>query len=54
MKNRETANWKHIDSSVQQQLNAWNELAPVFERSLLRHEFFEIFVTNTEMERKCF
>ena len=29
MKKRKTANWKHIDSSVRQQLNTWNEPAPV-------------------------
>ena len=49
----QTANWKHIDSSVRQHLNAWNEPAPVFERRLLPHELFEFFLTNTEMERIC-
>ena len=49
----QTANWKHIDSSVRQHLNAWNEPAPVFERTLLPHELFEFFLTNTEMERIC-
>ena len=49
----QTANWKHIDSSVWQHLNAWNEPVPVFERSLLPHELFEFFLTNTEIERIC-
>ena len=48
-----TANWKHIDRSVRQQLNAWNEPAPVFERSLFAHELFDLFLTNTETERIC-
>ena len=52
-KKRKTANWKHIDSSVWQQLNAWNEPVTVFERTLLPHELFEIFFTNTQMERIC-
>ena len=34
-------------------MNAWNEPAPVFERSLLHHELFELFLTNTEIERIC-
>ena len=38
MKKRKTANWKHTDSSVWQQLNAWKEPAPVFVTSLLLHE----------------
>ena len=32
-------------------MNAWNELAPAFERILLPHEFFGFFLTNTEMEK---
>ena len=40
-------------SSVQQQLNAWSEPAPVFERSLLPHELFELVLANTEMEKIC-
>ena len=35
-------------------MNAWNEPAPVFERSLLPYELFQPFLTNTEMERICF
>ena len=34
-------------------MNAWNEPAPVFERSLLRHELFELFLTNIEIDRIC-
>ena len=34
-------------------MNARNEPAPAFERSLLPHELFELFLTNTEMERIC-
>ena len=34
-------------------MNPWNEPAPVFERSLLPHELFELFLTNTEMKRIC-
>ena len=34
-------------------MNAWNKSAPVFERSLLPHELFELFLANTEMERIC-
>ena len=52
-KKRKTANWKHIDCFVRQQLNGWNEPASVFERSLLPHELFELFLKNTEMERIC-
>ena len=48
-----TANWKHIYSSARQQLNAWKEQCPVFERTLLLHELFELFLPNTEMERIC-
>ena len=51
---RKPVNWKHIDSYVRQQLNAWNEPAPVFERSLLPHELCELFSTNAEMERIYF
>ena len=32
-------------------MNAWNESAPVFKRSLLPHELFELFLTNNERER---
>ena len=39
----QTANWKHIDSSTRQQFNAWNVPTPVFEKSLLPHELWEIF-----------
>ena len=53
MKKCTTAKWKHIDSSVRQQMNAWNEPAPVFERSLLPYELFERLLPNTEMERIC-
>ena len=53
MKQCKTANWRQIDSSVRQQLHAWNKPAPVFEISLLRPELFERFSTNTEMERIC-
>ena len=53
MKKCKTANWKHINSSVWQQLNAWNEPAPFFQRCLLPHELFEILLTNIEMERIC-
>ena len=53
MKQWKTANWKQIDSCVRQQLHAWNKPAPVFEISLLPHELFERFLTNTEMERIC-
>ena len=53
MKKCKTANWKYIDSSVRQQLNEWNETAPVFERSLLPHELFQLFLINTEMESTC-
>ena len=53
MKKIEIAKWKHIDCSVWEQLNAWNEQAPVFERSLLWHELFELFLINTEMGRIC-
>ena len=38
---------------MQQQLSAWNEPAPGFERSLLPHKLFELFLKNTEMERIC-
>ena len=34
-------------------MNAWTERAPVFERNLLPHELFELFLTNTKMERIC-
>ena len=44
---------RNIDSFIQQQLNAWNEPAPVFEISLLAHELFEVFLTNTKMEGIC-
>ena len=53
MKKCKTTNWKHIDTSIWQKLNAWNEPANVFERSLLLHELFELLLTNTEMERIC-
>ena len=53
LQKRITANWKHIDRSVQQQLNVWNERAPVFERSLFPHELFDLFLANTETERIC-
>ena len=43
----------HIDSSVRQQLNAKNETALVFERSLLPYELFTLFWTNTKAERIC-
>ena len=52
-KKYKTANSKHIDSSVRQRLNAWNEPTTLFERSLLPHDLFELFSTNTEMERIC-
>ena len=38
---------------MQQQLSAWNEPAPGFERSLLPHKLFELLFKNTEMERIC-
>ena len=41
-KKRKPVNWKHIDSCVRQQLNAWNEPAPVFGRSLLPHGLCEL------------
>ena len=53
MKKCRTVNWKHIYSSAQQQLKAWNEPVTVFERSPLPHELFELLLTNTEMERIC-
>ena len=46
-------NWKHIDSSVRQQLSAWNEPALSLKDALLPHELFELFLRNTEMERIC-
>ena len=33
------------------QLNAWNKPAPVFERGVLPHELFELFLINTEIKR---
>ena len=41
-----------MDSSARQKLNTWNESAPVFKISLLPHGLFEVFLTNTEIERK--
>ena len=32
-------------------MNAWKQPAPVFERSLLPYELFELFLTNTEIGR---
>ena len=34
-------------------MNAWNEPAPIFERSQLPYELFELFLANTEMESIC-
>ena len=34
-------------------MNAWSKPAPVFERSLLPDELFELFLAITEMERIC-
>ena len=34
-------------------MNAWNEPASAFERNLLPQELFELFLTNTEMDRIC-
>ena len=42
MKKRKTDNWKHIDSSVQQQLNVWNEPAPVIERIYYRMSYLNL------------
>ena len=53
MKKCKTAHWKHIDSSVWQKLNLWNEAAPTFERNLSPYKLFELFLTNTEMVRIC-
>ena len=50
-KKQHTANWKHIDSSVGQELNVLNEPTPVFERRVLLHGLFEIILTNTEIEK---
>ena len=41
-----------MDSSARQQLNTWSESAPVFKRSLLPHGLLEVFLTNSEIERK--
>ena len=34
-------------------MNAWHEPTRVFERRLLPHELFELFLTNTDMEIIC-
>ena len=34
-------------------MNVWNEPAPVFGRSQLPYELFELSLKNTEMERIC-